>query len=321
MKLFSPTTVRVFSAVTAFGRRKVFLRIIVWVVIPIGLAWLGWTGISWKMAAYFKKHPTTEIYVELPKTSFLLIVPKAEGQMYHIFGTRFQLSTSSGYIFFGWCSPPPKPAGEPDLCWQAKLNNIEAVRAILAEGGDPNVKGTNGLSALFYAAGYGNTKMARELIAKGANLDVNSSHGMTPLMKASSVCSNEVLEMLINAGADVNPRYDDGTTALMNVASRVDPDSYPFKDYTWKDNDGNYFVEFPKQNPLATAEILIRAGSDVNAQNKNGKTALMSAAGNGYTRMSKFLIEHGANPKTKDNNGKTAEDYAAEAIALGLSHR
>nr|WP_299868280.1 ankyrin repeat domain-containing protein [uncultured Hoeflea sp.] len=67
---------------------------------------------------------------------------------------------------------------------------------------------------------------------------------------------------------------------------------------------------------------LIAAGADVNAQNANGTTPLMYAKTyafrTGETEIMTTLIEHGADPLVRDNDGKTAADYTTERSRLIL---
>ena len=54
------------------------------------------------------------------------------------------------------------------------------------------------------------------------------------------------------------------------------------------------------------ASFLIKAGADVNAVDKDGRTALMDAAWYGDLEMVKLLVEHGADIELEAENG----DYA-----------
>ena len=55
------------------------------------------------------------------------------------------------------------------------------------------------------------------------------------------------------------------------------------------------------------AEILIRAGSDINAKDKDGKTALIYAAENNYVDKLKVLVKaSGIRLEERDNKGETA---------------
>jgi ankyrin repeat protein len=54
---------------------------------------------------------------------------------------------------------------------------------------------------------------------------------------------------------------------------------------------------------------LLSAGADPNLQTTSGlsgRTALMMASGNGHTHIVSTLLEHGADPNLKQKNGNTA---------------
>ncbi len=68
--------------------------------------------------------------------------------------------------------------------------------------------------------------------------------------------------------------------------------------------------ETPDSDTLEVAELLLGAGADPNARDKNGQTPLMYAAENGDLAMIRWLLEHGADPAVKDDLGETALDSA-----------
>jgi len=53
-------------------------------------------------------------------------------------------------------------------------------------------------------------------------------------------------------------------------------------------------------------ENLIEAGIDVDAQTKDGATALMLASRTGHSEITRMLMEAGAEVNTQDHNGFTA---------------
>jgi ankyrin repeat protein len=83
---------------------------------------------------------------------------------------------------------------------------------------------------------------------------------------------------------------------------------------------------------IASFEILLAAGADVDARintaydrtsriarpsgftDREGQTALYSAAGRGWTHVVAFLIEHGANVDIKDGKGKSPLDVALTPV-------
>ena len=61
-----------------------------------------------------------------------------------------------------------------------------------------------------------------------------------------------------------------------------------------------------KLNRIEIAERLLRAGADVNAQNRSGKTALIEAAMQDDIQAVQLLIQHGADVNIQDKNGNKA---------------
>jgi ankyrin repeat protein len=62
-----------------------------------------------------------------------------------------------------------------------------------------------------------------------------------------------------------------------------------------------------------SVNLLLDAGSDVNARSNDGTTALMLAAGGyGAVDILKLLINRGANPNLKNKKGETALSIAKE---------
>ena len=56
--------------------------------------------------------------------------------------------------------------------------------------------------------------------------------------------------------------------------------------------------------------MLIRAGADVTASNRDQKTALMFAAYNGHAECTRVLIEAGSDVMATGPQGNTAMDFA-----------
>ncbi len=67
---------------------------------------------------------------------------------------------------------------------------------------------------------------------------------------------------------------------------------------------------------IDTAKMLIGAGAEVNRANKAGNTALIYAAGEGYTEIVRLLIEHGATIPTKEELQRFAlQLHARQALS------
>ncbi len=68
----------------------------------------------------------------------------------------------------------------------------------------------------------------------------------------------------------------------------------------------------------AEAQSLLDQGADPNSKTDNGKTLLMLAAYLGHTDIAKLLIDKGADVNAKDQDGKRALMYAAEKNNLEI---
>ena len=90
----------------------------------------------------------------------------------------------------------------------------------------------------------------------------------------------------INIGANVNDKDLQGANALIY---------------------GSTFLKWD----LSIIKLLIDSGIEINAQDKNGYTALMEATISGNYETVKLLIESGADINIKNEDGKTALDWAA----------
>jgi ankyrin repeat protein len=69
---------------------------------------------------------------------------------------------------------------------------------------------------------------------------------------------------------------------------------------------------------LETVRILIAQGADVNMAQAGGYTPLHQAAAAGLVELTKSLLEAGAHPDVRCDQGKTPADYARERSHDGV---
>ena len=70
-------------------------------------------------------------------------------------------------------------------------------------------------------------------------------------------------------------------------------------------NDKDLF-QAAASGDLRMVRFFLEIGADVNAKNKDGKTAPMVALERGYIEVVKLLLDKGADVNVKDKNGVTA---------------
>jgi hypothetical protein len=97
-------------------------------------------------------------------------------------------------------------------------DNLERVRAELANGADVNAVNEYSLTALMRASLRDRPEIVKLLIEKGANVNAVDQFGGTALMKATLHDNVEAIKILIKSGANINAFDHDGVTALMEAS-------------------------------------------------------------------------------------------------------
>lgn len=219
---------------------------------------------------------------------------------------------------------------------------IEVTRLLLDAGAEVDAQNTLGDTLLVEAIDYQNIELAKLLIQAGADVNVVDHSNNILLMNALRRDSPELLKLLIDAGVDVNKRtgeiegfpWDIPIFQLINVfddnEKYIDQNRKKAKLLIDAGADINRLYESKLEDetqtflmnlvcryrafydPLASLNILIELGADVNITNNNGKTALMFAVENYEPNLAiiRALLDAGTDASIIDKDGKNALFYA-----------
>lgn len=116
--------------------------------------------------------------------------------------------------------------GETPVHQAAKYDQIEALRFLIAQGGEVNARSKRGVTPLHLAAAFGELEAVKLLLEKGAEVDPKEETGMTPIMAAQAGGHPAVVEALRQAGADaeaVPPVMDMGGGHFWMPVANDDP--------------------------------------------------------------------------------------------------
>ena len=125
-----------------------------------------------------------------------------------------------------------------------------------------------------------------------------------------------IVKMLVSAGFDALTKDVAGRTARQAAIEMGRPHTRG----VIKLLGGEELVAYASTGNLYGVRSLfgsMKCPVDVNHRNRHGKTALMYAAILGEVEIAKFLRNMGANKDIRDNDGKTATQYAMAALSEG----
>jgi ankyrin repeat protein len=110
--------------------------------------------------------------------------------------------------------PDPSEPKNQELVKAAFLCDFVQVRALLAEGADPDAPDAEGRSPLFSAVLGNSVGVLALLLESGADPNLRDNDGWTPLHFAAQESLPEIARILVSRGADPNVQDNDGATPL-----------------------------------------------------------------------------------------------------------
>lgn len=220
------------------------------------------------------------------------------------------------------------------LLFAAREGHVEAARALLDGGADPDLSDPEGVTPLLMAASNQHYDTVALLLQRGARADLWDWRGRTPLYAVVD------LNTLPNQGGRPDlPSLDqtsslDAIRLLLNAGANPNAQLKLFPDYRHLRNDRGAdnvlsigttsLLRAAKAFDVPAAQLLLAHGAKHDLPTKEGFTPLMLAAGLGSTAidtrgvfdtpdvqqraiaMLRVLIAHGADPNATNRRGHSA---------------
>jgi ankyrin repeat protein len=180
---------------------------------------------------------------------------------------------------------PTSGGNATPLAAAVSQKHADAVAELIRAKADPNGSTADGYPLIVSA--MGDAPMLKALLEGGADPNRPDLGGMPPLMYAVTQGPQPAVELLLAYKADPNigrPQY--GWTPLLEAAQR--------------DSKG-------------IAEVLLKAGADVNAKADDGWTPLHMAVSRKQREVAELLLANHANPNAKMKDGQTPLHFAVQS--------
>ncbi len=184
-----------------------------------------------------------------------------------------------------------------------KRDDVAALQALAARGFDLNTLDPAGQHPLYLALRDEADRAAVYLLAQErVQVEYRNAKGESPLMMAALKGKVDLVRRLIERRAEVNK-----------------PGWAPL----------HYATTHPGEGSIAVVRLLLEHHAYIDAESPNRSTPLMMAAHYGHPRVVQLLLEEGADPLIKNEQGLSAIDFArranradaAEAIAAAVRAR
>ena len=212
------------------------------------------------------------------------------------------------------------------LCSAAVSGNLDELDYLLRDGSSPDSVDSLGISALSHAVLGGNKQAVTLLISAGAHINQKGPFGVTPLMLAANSGQKEMVNLLILNGADPHLKNDDGETPV-SIAKRkgfgeIERLFQPAPNPVIKAQKKEPATADKPAAPL-TAPAAQKQSVDWTVPNSPPATSLdiqlVEAAQHGNLERAVRLLQHGANPKARTEDGDSALIRAVERDDLKIT--
>jgi uncharacterized protein len=180
--------------------------------------------------------------------------------------------------------------GRPDLPSTDHTTSLKMIELLLNAGTNPNTL----------------LKLAPPYRSVGADRGADGmlTIGTTPLLRAAKGLDAPAIKLLLDHGARPDIPNSRGVLPIVAAGGQGSRNG---------DTRGWFTTSDVQQRSIASLDLLLKAGADINTAADSGQSALRGAITWGWNDVIQFLADKGANLNAADNRGQTPLDAASGA--------
>ncbi|CAL1539364.1 unnamed protein product [Lymnaea stagnalis] len=215
---------------------------------------------------------------------------------------------------------------EPEVEKIEKSRNLEIIRLLIEAKGNVDAKDHEGDTVLHKAVQYGKTEMVKFLIEAKADTNAINGNGETALYRAVDVGSTEIVKLLIGVSSDVNATNEDGDTVLHKAALRNNIDIIELLvkakvNIGAVNNNGETALHVSSASAESDpASFCLNCTDFINIGLESGTTEKQRSAEYGPCAIVQYLIKAGGDINLEDRYGNTPLTIAVTNNNLMLAH-
>ncbi|KAF5621170.1 ankyrin repeat PH and SEC7 domain protein [Fusarium sp. NRRL 52700] len=196
-----------------------------------------------------------------------------------------------------WAINTIDETGDSPLLLATGRNQVRSMEVLISAGADVNQQSYDGGTPLMAAVCAENVESVKMLLKSKSNVNLCNEQGATALHFASKTANPEVISLLLAAGASVKhlAAFDD--TPLHWLAQSTNTNH---------------------QNIEATIEMLLMAGSDLEARNNMGNTTFLESVASNNLEVTACLVDADCSVNISDSRSLNVLHLAARYASLGL---
>ena len=205
------------------------------------------------------------------------------------------------------------------------VGNAGLAQYLISKGADPHAVDEVGFSHLMHAARGGNPDCVRLLLGHALSLEPEKKGAASALHMAAVSGNAECVRILLDAGADINACSPTCPTPLHYALSNNHTECARLLLERGASPDAESSPGYTPLHEAATESseclhLILEYGVRVNViEEDSGMTPLMRCARYGIPACAELLLQHGADPDIRNNEGQTALDIARKRGAVGIA--